>query len=625
MLTFPRFALSGTRRVPALAALVVLVACAQVCAAATIERVEPPFWWTGFDHRELQLMVYGPGIAEFTPAVDHEQVRISRSERGDSPNYLFVYLDVGDAAAGDFDIVFEAGNETLSHTYTLRERTRTPGRTEGPGTQDVIYLLMPDRFANGDPSNDAVAGYADLPDRDDAYGRHGGDLAGVREHLDYLADLGITQLWLNPVLENAMPDGSYHGYATTDFYLVDPRLGTNEDYRALVAEARERGIGVIMDVIVNHIGREHPWMDDLPTADWINLPEVYTNHARTTNQGPYASEYDRRLMEDGWFVPTMPDLNQEQPLLGDYLVQNTIFWIEYLGLAGLRVDTWPYPDKHYMAEWTRRILAEYPALGIVGEEWSENPVITSYWQAGKVNHDGYVSYLPSLFDFPLQVALTKALTAEEPAWGSVWMPVYELLAIDYLYPDPTKLVIFPDNHDMSRIFTQLGEDYDLYRMALAFYMTMRGIPQIFYGTEILMSHPGTDSHGVIRSDFPGGWPGDDRNVFTGAGLDERELGAQSFVRRLLEWRRTADVVHSGRLMQFAPEGNVYVFFRYDADDTLMVVMNRGNDSETLDVSRYAERIGDSAAGVDVLSGKRYSVSRDLVVAPRTVLLLELER
>ncbi len=625
MPTLERFACPGICRLSAAAALAVLVAGAQLCEAATIDRVEPPFWWAGFENRELQLMVYGRGIAAFTPSLEHEHAGISRVERGDSANYLFVYIDVGDTPPGDLDIVFTSGDETLTHRYRLEARDRAPRRIGGLSTEDVIYLVTPDRFANGEPSNDSVPGYGDPPDRNDPYGRHGGDLQGLLEHLDYIDALGVTRLWLNPVLENAMPKASYHGYATTNFYLVDPRFGTNEQYRALVTEARQRGIGVIMDVIVNHIGSAHPWMDDLPTADWINLPQAYTNHARTTNQGPYASEYDRRLMEDGWFVATMPDLNQRQPLLGDYLAQNAIFWIEYLGLAGLRVDTWPYPDKHYMADWTRRILAEYPELGIVGEEWSDNPVITSYWQAGKVNHDGYVSYLPSVFDFPLQVALAKALTAPEPDWGSVWMPVYELLATDFLYPDPTMIVTFPDNHDMSRIYTQLGEDNGLYRMALAFYMTMRGIPQIYYGTEILMSHPGTDSHGAIRSDFPGGWPGDEKNAFTGAGLDESERSALSFVRRLLEWRATADVVHHGRLMQFVPDGSTYVYFRYDDDDTLMVVLNRGDDTATLDMARFAERLGDSVAGVDVLSGRRYSVGRELVVAPREVLLLELER
>ncbi|MDX1515509.1 MAG: alpha-amylase family glycosyl hydrolase, partial [Woeseiaceae bacterium] len=497
---------------------------------------------------------------------------------------------------------------------------------DGFGSEDVIYLITPDRFANGDPSNDAVAGYGDPPDRSDPYGRHGGDLAGVAEHLDYVADMGFTAIWLNPVLENAMPEASYHGYATTDFYRVDPRFGSNEDYRALVSEARNKGLGVIMDMIANHIGVEHWWMADPPTSDWINFGGEFrpTSHARTTNQDPYASEFDKTAFADGWFVEAMPDLNQQNPLLADYLIQNAIWWTEYLGLAGIRQDTYPYPDKHFMTEWTRRIMQEYPDFNIVGEEWSPNPAIVSYWQAGKDNHDGYVSYLPSVLDFPLQIALAASLTADDPPWGSAWTPAYEMLGNDFLYPDPFNLVIFPDNHDMSRIYTQVDEDYDLYRMAIVYYLTMRGIPQIYYGTEILMSHPGTDSHGVIRSDFPGGFPGDRSNAFTGERLGERERTAQEFMRKLLHWRKGADVIHRGELMQFTPIGNVYVYFRYDDDDIVMVVFNRDRDAQTLDTQRFAEIVGNRRFGTDVLSGRRYSVNRPLVLESRSVLLLELD-
>ena len=589
-----------------------------------IERVEPPFWWTGFEHEELQLAIHGGGIAAFTPSVSASDISISRVERGDSPNYLFVYLDISDAPAGEFDLVLENSGERIELAYELRERVA--GHVGTYDASDVIYLVTPDRFANADPSNDNVDGYGDKADRNDDYGRHGGDIAGVRRHLDYIADMGFTQIWLNPVLENAMERWSYHGYATTDFYTVDPRLGSNESYRDFVADAKSKGIGIIMDMIANHVGSNHWWMDDLPTATWLNSPETrrLTNHARTTNQDPYASEYDKAVHADGWFVKSMPDLNQRDPLLADYLVQNSIWWVEYLGLSGIRQDTYPYPDKHFMAEWTRRIMQEYPDFNMVGEEWSASPNVVSYWQRGKQNADGYVSYLPGVFDFPLQMALQKVLTSDEPPWGSVWTPVYELLGHDYLYPEPMNLVIMPDNHDMSRIFTQVGEDDGLWRMAMVFYATMRGIPQIFYGTEITMSHPGTESHGAIRAEFPGGWDDHDRSAFTGQGLSGKALAAQAFTRKLLNWRRQADVIHSGKLMQFTPFGNVYAYFRYDDDETVMVIFNRGSGAIEVDMARFAERLRGATRATNVLDDEPVDLTGPLELSPRSVLLLDID-
>jgi glycosidase len=610
------------------AALLVLAACSSDDAIPPardgIDRVEPPFWWTGFEHRELQVLVRAGDITDYTPSVSVDGVSISRVERGDSPNYLFVYLDIGPSATpGSFDIVFTKNEEQLALAYELRERT--PGHVGTYDSSDVIYLITPDRFVNGDPTNDNVEGYADEADRDDAYGRHGGDIEGVRQSLDYIADMGFTQVWLNPVLENAMERWSYHGYATTDFYKVDPRFGSNESYQQLVAEARDKGIGMIMDLIVNHAGSEHGWMSDLPTRTWLNVAEtrVRTNHARTTHQDPYASEYDKATHADGWFSDTMPDLNQRDPLLADYLIQNAIWWTEYLGLSGIRQDTYPYPDKQFMSEWTRRIMQEYPDFNMVGEEWSTSPNVVSYWQRGKQNPDGYVSYLPGVFDFPLQIALQKVLTSEEPPWGSIWTPVYELLGHDYLYPEPMNLVTMPDNHDMSRIFTQVDEDEDLWRMAMVFYATMRGIPQIYYGTEIQMSHPGTDSHGAIREEFPGGWPDHDSNAFTGEGLSEEQRAAQEMIRNLLQWRGQADVIHKGQLMQFTPMGNVYAYFRYDEDDTIMVIFNLGGDDIKVDTARFAERLQGATTARNVLSGEVTNIDGSIELAPRSVLLLDI--
>jgi glycosidase len=606
----------------------------QACAAgANIERVEPPFWWTGFKETSLQLLVYGEGISAFDPVIQYDGVTIERVERVVSPNYLFLYLDIADGtAAGEFDIVFSGRGEELTHRYTLHEKNTDPAHATGFDGADAIYLITPDRFANGDPTNDNVDGMADKLDRDFKGGRHGGDIQGLIDALPYIQGMGFTAIWLNPVLENNVPEYSYHGYGATDFYKVDARYGSNEQYRELVQTAKATGIGTIMDMIVNHSGETHWWMDDLPTPDWINMAEdpQVTSHQRYVNQDPHVSEADKRAYSDGWFVvPGMPDLNQRQPLLADYLTQNALWWIEYLGLAGIRMDTYPYPDKHYMTEWTRRLMHEYPQFNIVGEEWAGTPATVAYWQRGKTNHDGYVSYLPSLMDFPLQEAVWLGLTTDDGEKRFDNSPsglerMYRRLSMDFLYPDPDALVTFPDNHDMDRIFTQLDEDYDLWRMAMAYFATMRGVPQFYYGTEILMvngDHP--DDHGIIRSDFPGGWKGDEKNAFTGKGLTKRELEAQAYLRTLLEWRRDKAVIHSGRTMHFAPRDRTYVYFRYDDSDRVMVVLNKNDDAVALKLDRFEERLAGYRTATDVVSGETRELGEALQLPARSVLVLDL--
>jgi glycosidase len=608
-----------------------ILACLLTISAAPggaqeIERIEPPFWWTGFEHRELQLMLHGNNISLLTPDVDHAGVSINRVVRVENPNYLFVYMDIGpDAEPGTFEITFSEGDYTITRSYELRPKNSDPDHARGFTSADAIYLIMPDRFANGDPNNDEFYFLDDKLDRDDPYGRHGGDLQGIEDNLDYIADMGFTSVWLNPVLEVAMPVASYHGYATTDHYTVDPRLGTNEQFRELAAKMKARGIGMIMDQVVNHIGSGHWWMDDLPASDWLNFQgdPVMTPHRRTTNMDPYASNYDTILHADGWFVESLPDLNQRNPLLADYLIQNSIWWVEYAGLQGIRVGSWPYLEKQFMSDWARRIMQEYPDFNVVGEEWSELPAVTSYWQRGTNKYDGYMSFLPSVFDFPVQAAFTRALTGDPDSFSGVWTSLYELVGMDFLYPEPMSLVIFPGNHEMDRIYAQLEENFDLYRMAMVYYATMRGIPQFFYGDEILASHPRASSHGELRSDFPGGWEGDAVNAFNGEGLTEQQRNAQQLVSRLLNWRKDNQTIHHGKFMHFAPIRNVYVYFRYDADNTVMVILNRDEDTVVLDTGRFAERIGDATHGTDVVSGKRFSIEDSLVLEPRSALLLEL--
>ena len=611
------------------AILFVLFATFSTFAQTTsIERVEPPSWWIGMEQAEVQLMFYGKNIGDLLPETSHQGVSIEEVIRVSNPNYLFVNVEIAEAAkAGQVSFTFSRnGSTVLTQEWTLEDRSTDAARRQGFDNTDVMYLITPDRFANGNPDNDAVEGLKEGVDRKLLGGRHGGDIAGMLQSLDYIKDMGFTAIWVNPLLENDMPDYSYHGYSTTDFYQVDQRFGSNEEYRDLVQASREKGIKFIMDMIVNHCGSEHWWMQDPPMDDWINNWPTYTgtNHRKTVLQDPYASEIDRKIFADGWFVPTMPDLNQRNAFMGAYLIQNSIWWVEYLGLAGIRMDTYPYPDEDFMTEWTRRLMEEFPYLNIVGEEWFERPSTVAYWQAGKDNPNGYVSYLPSLMDFPIQRAFAQALVEEE-AFKSGWITAYEMLAQDFLYADPYNLVIFPDNHDMSRIFKQVDEDEDLFRMAMVYFCTIRGIPQIYYGTEILMSNGPEGDHGDIRSDFPGGWAGDKMNAFTGEGLKANQKAAQDFTRTLLKWRQSATAVHYGKMTHFLPEDGIYVYFRYDDEQKVMVVMNKNEDATDLALDRFVEQLEGHKQGKDVLSGAGYDLAAEQISVPgRSVLVLEVE-
>jgi glycosidase len=590
-----------------------------------VDRVEPVNWWVGMKNPSLQLMVHGPGIAGSDISIDYPGVKITSVSRQDSPNFLFIDLTIApQTKPGSFAIhVKKSAREVASYTYELKQRDNGSALRRGFDATDVIYLITPDRFANGNPSNDAVAGMKEQPNLSDKNGRHGGDLKGISDHLDYLSDMGFTAIWVNPVLENNMTQVSYHGYSTTDFYKVDPRYGTNEEYRELAQKTHQKGMKLMMDMIFNHIGSEHWWMNDMPSADWLNNYPQYkiTTHRRTINMDPYASETDKRAMSDGWFVPSMPDLNQRNPYMANYLIQNSIWWTEYLGLDGIRMDTYPYPDKNAMAQWTRRMLEEYPGFYMVGEEWSLNPAIVSYWQKGKMNQDGYVSRLPGLMDFPINDALIKTL---KDASSNDLLPLYEALSNDFLYPSPEKLVIFPDNHDMQRFYTQMNENPDLLKMGIVYYATMRGIPQIFYGTEILMASPGQKDDGIIRSDFPGGWPGDQINAFTGVGLTELQKQTQQFVSKVLNWRKTSEAVHSGNLIHFVPEDGIYVYFRSSDKQKVMVVLNKNQQEKTLATSRFAEAMGDARSGKDVISETVIPDLANLKIPGLSAMIIELK-
>ena len=593
-----------------------------------IEHLEPPLWWTGMQNGKLQLMVHGPKIAELEPALSYPGVRIVSVSRVANGNYLFIDVDIApDAPPGKLDLTFRRGGQTIRYPYELLARDRNSARRIGFNSADAIYQVMPDRFANGDPANDNIATMPDKLNRADGSGRHGGDIKGIADHLDYVADMGYTVIWPTPLLESNMPAYSYHGYATTNHYRIDPRYGSNGEYRDLVARARAKGLGVIQDVVLNHIGDKHWWLQDMPTPDWLTYQGKFvpTAHHRTAVQDPYASAEDRRNFTAGWFAQGMPDLNQANPFVATYLIQNNIWWIEYAGLAGLRVDTYGYSDTAFLSRWSGSLMAEYPRLNLVGEEWSTLAPVVAHWQQGKRNFDGYVSHMPSMMDFPLADALRRSLAAPDDDERGL-ANLYEALSLDHVYPNPGNLVLFEGNHDMSRIYSELHADEGLFRMAMAFVATAPRIPQFYSGTEILMTSTtkGRDDPSY-RQDFPGGWSGDTVNAFTGAGLSAQQAAAQACVKKLLNWRKGAAVIHHGRTMHFGPEQNTYVYFRYDESKKVMVALNKNQTEMTLKTARFHEVLGAARAGVDVLTGRRVALDGEIKLPARSALILEIEQ
>lgn len=592
----------------------------------TLKRVEPMFWWAGMKSPELQLMVYGENISTADVQLQYPGVELQSVSKVQNPNYLFINLLLDkNVQPGKFEINFVLEDKTLQHySYELKKREKNSSKRIGFNSSDVIYLITPDRFANGNPENDNMPGMLEQVNRADDNGRHGGDIQGIEDHLDYISKMGFTSVWINPLLENNMPRTSYHGYAITDLYKVDPRFGTNEDYRKLAQELHNKDMKVMMDMVFNHIGSSHWWMKDLPMPDWLNdYPDIkITTHRRTVNQDPHASEIDKKGMTDGWFVHSMPDLNQRNPFLASYLIQNSIWWTEYLGLNGIRMDTYPYPDKNMMAAWTKRILEEYPDFYIVGEEWAMNDAIIAYWQKDHINQDGYVSYLPGLMDFPLNNAVVNSLKDQEPR-GSGWTNLYGELANDFEYSHPDQLVIFPDNHDMQRFYTQIGENFELWKLGMVYYATVRGIPQIYYGTEILKVSAEPKRDGVIRSDFPGGWPGDSINAFTGVGLTSQQKKAQDFTRKLLNWRKDKPGIHYGKLMHFVPENGIYVYFRYDDNDKVMIILNKNSSEQVVSTDRFSEIMKGCKSGKEIISGKEISDITEITLAPKSAMIIEL--
>lgn len=607
---------------------VFLVVICNPIFSQSISRIEPVNWWTGMKWNKITLLVYGNKISELNPSTVYNGVTIDKIEKVENQNYLFITLNVSqEAKSGIVKLNFEKGSKIIiTKDFPLLEREKNSVNRESFSQKDNILLIVPDRFSNGIMENDNTSNTIEKANRNLEGGRHGGDIQGIINHLDYIQSLGYTQIWNTPLIENDMENYSYHGYAATDFYKIDPRFGSNDDFKRLVSEAKKRGIGIIWDVVLNHCGSNYYFVKDLPSKDWLNNSSTksLTNHIKATISDIYAAEVDKNDYVNGWFVPTMPDLNQRNPFVASYLIQNTIWWIEYAGLSGFREDTFSYADKDFLANWTKTIIEEYPNFNIVGEEMSSKIDMTSYWQIDKVNLDGYKCYLPTLMDFSLTDNLVKAFTTSS-TWYSTWREPYQSVAQDYLFPHPYNQLIFPDNHDLDRFYSRLNRNFDHWKLGITFYMTMRGIPQFYYGTELIMTNEKAGNDGQRRGDFYGGWINDTKNAKTQQGLTEEEKQAQNFFSKVSNWRKNNTTVHNGKYKHYAPQSNdVYVYFRYTNDKKVMVILNKNSKEVTLELSRYQEMIPEYFNAFEVISSKKVTAEKTLKISPLTAMILEIE-
>lgn len=593
--------------------------------APMVTNVEPPYWWVGMANDTLQVMLTGPDIAQASAEVDYSGVKLDRQVSLDSPNYKLLYFTIApDTKPGKMPIRLNLNGRKHTLDYELKARDMKGEDYEGFSAADVLYLLMPDRFAQGDVVAATDLEYNDAPDRTQPSTRHGGNLKGIADKLDYLDSLGITAIWSCPVLENDMPGGSYHGYATTDYYRIDPRFGTNADWQELIAQAHKRGIKVVMDMIFNHSGSNHPWMKDMPSKDWYNHPEgnELTNFRLSTIHDPYVSDYDLDHTVNGWFVSAMPDLNQKNPHLMKYLIQNSIWWIESSKINGIRMDTYPYADMQGMAQWAADVLKEYPNFNIVGECWYGNEAGPAFWQSGsKINP--VETNLPTVMDFKYNIDREKMFFEETDPWNGL-NHVYDHLALDYLYPDPQHILTFLDNHDTDRFLPEMPDSLGVWKQALAFLLTSRGIPQLYYGTELLMNGTKKISDGYIRLDMPGGFPGDKVDAFTREGRTDMQNEAWDYLSRLLQWRRgeANDVIAKGTLKHFMPQNGIYAYERRLGDKQVVVLLNGQSEPNTVTMERTVEILPYGKTMRDLVSGKDVTITEEMTFAPRQVMILQ---
>ena len=600
---------------------------------AQLEKVEPPFWWAGMNHSNIEVLCYGKDIAQYEVTVSNGMI-ISEIKKTSNPNYLFVTFETKNVSVGTFNINFQKNSKTeFSYTYELKRRDKNSASRKGFDASDVIYLLMPDRFANGDPSNDNTPDTVEKVNRMESGGRHGGDIQGIMDHLDYLNDLGITSIWSTPLLEDNEPVYSYHTYAQSDYYKIDPRYGTNENYKQLASEMHKRDMKLIMDYVTNHWGSKHWMINDLPTEDWIHIWEggekgfKRSNYRMSTQFDTNASEIDALNCMNGWFDTTMPDINQKNPFVLKYMIQNAIWWIEFAGLDGLRVDTYSYNDKESIAKWTKAIMDEYPNFNIVGEVWMHNQSEIAYWQKdSKIGTiQDFNSNLPTVMDFILHDALTS-MFHENLGWNTGMQKAYDNFSNDFLYPNIDNIVVFAGNHDTNRINEIYNEDLSTYKLVMTLVFTVRGIPQIYYGDEIgMLGDKERNGDGDIRRDFPGGWKGDFQNSFSETGRTDTQEGYHSFVKKVLNWRKTKEVMHNGKFLQYLPQDEVYVYFRYNDNESVMVVLNNSEEDKEIALDRFSEGIKNRTEGVDIISGESISLFKTITIQGKTSMIIELKQ
>lgn len=597
----------------------------QTAQAMEIKKVAPSFWWAGMKNPELQILLYGENLALSDVSVSGEGIYLKETVRQDNPNYLLLYFDLSEAKAQTFQILLKNGKKKLQIPYELKSRVRRGEDVKGFTSEDVLYLIMPDRFANGCPENDVIDGMREKTvNRADGFARHGGDLQGISNHLDYIADLGATAIWLNPTQENDMESGSYHGYAITDYYQIDRRFGSNEDFCALVEKAHEKDLKVVMDMIFNHCGSENYLFKDKPSKEWFNYRSNYvqTSFKTASVMDIHASAYEKKIATDGWFASVMPDFNQRNRHVARYLIQSSIWWIEYAGINGIRQDTHPYADFDFMSQWCKEVLDEYPYFNIVGETWLNSNVLVSYWQKDSRLAAPLNSNLPTVMDFPLQALMNQAFDEETGEWGGGLYKLYDYQTQDLVYANPMNLLTFLDNHDTSRFAQtdEMAKNLKRYKQAMVFLLTTRGIPQIYYGTEILMTGDKGKGDGDLRKDFPGGWQGDTRNCFAKNGRTALENEAFEFTRQLLNWRKGNQVIGKGSLKHYSIQNGVYVYQREFNGKSVVIIMNGTDDSKELDLASYQEILPRENA-LDVLTGKNVNLSGKLCLDGRENLIL----
>lgn len=625
-----------------------------------ISRVEPLNWWVGMK-TPLQLMIQGPAISEYEISIESpfrfstDQPSVRKTNKADSPNYLFVDVSIGpEATAGTYYLVFSKdGKEAFKMPYEFLQRREGSAGRGSFTTADLIYLIMPDRFSNGDPSNDSSSDTFEAPDREALFGRHGGDIQGIIDHIDYIQELGATAIWNTPLLEDDEPSSSYHGYACTDYYHIDSRFGSNELYRELVAKGHERGIKMIMDIVPNHCGDRHWWMEDLPFEDWIHVWPEYThsNCAFSMQNDPYAAETDKRNMVGGWFDTSMVDMNLDNAFVLRYFKQWAVWWIEWADLDGLRVDTYPYNEKDPVNSWCAAILKEYPNMNIVGEVWSSNVPQVAYWQAGHDNPDGFKSALPSVMDFPLHGAICGGVPySGQVNWDEGMVKIYDAVANDLYYADMSRMMIFPSNHDTDRLGDVVGKDPERQKLVLALIGTLRGIPQIFCGDEqMFTSRDRSQGHGGLRVDFPGGWEGDEFDCFTAEGRREADRDFDGspmrkglrddvfeYSKALFNWRKGSEAVQKGKTIHFLRRENSYAFFRYTENESVFVFLNNADvpvkvpwaDYEEFTAAGAARRGPNSPAlvhGTDVITGESVDFASEQWAGPHKALIVEFDK